>query len=364
MSCSIQSESESLHTRGNEHYRTSHYSEALSDYSAAINLLESNTTPTSHNLLLSRLYHNRALTKEKLGDGERYDEKAEAQADARRATELDPTYPYVKAWALFARLLEKAPNRDARHVEEALDATHRVMELEVGLCNGDVALGALNTMEKLVRWELERHLKMTPLSYTIGEIDAATAMSKLKTINGEVELNQHLVQCIRTLFKFQGCRNTISRFTFGKQLGIIPNALSVNDYKMEIENDDYKMADTTLYEALSFTFYKMRNIRMSISCAFQWIHLLNQLEQLTQENTDAAKVSALYLLQCLYSARGVRHLQQAGNWIETALQLHNDAESELGIRMRIKSAEVNIFQMEYTRALQELELCVEICKVR
>ena len=168
MSCRMQSDAESLRTRGNKHYCTGHYSEALSDYSSAIKLLESTTTPPSNNLLLSRLYHNRALSKTKLGDGERNDEKAEAQAaqaDARRATELDPTY--VKAWALFARLIEKAANREVKNVEEALDATHRVMELEVGLCNGDSALDALNTMGKLVRWELERQLEMTPVSDTM-----------------------------------------------------------------------------------------------------------------------------------------------------------------------------------------------------
>ena len=201
----MQSDAESLRIRGNEHYSNGHYSEALSDYSAAIKLLESTTTPPSHNLLLSRLYHNRALTKEKLGDGERNNEKAEvqtAQADARRATELDPTY--VEAWALFARLLEKAPNRDVRNVEEALDATHRVMELEVELCNGNAAQDALTTMGKLVRWELERQLEMTPLSDTITVIDLDsldTALSKLDPIKDKVELKKYFIQCIKTLFK-------------------------------------------------------------------------------------------------------------------------------------------------------------------
>ena len=198
----MQSEAESLRTRGNEHYRTGHYSEALSDFSAAIKLLESTTTRPSHNLLLSRLYHNRALSKTKLADRERNDEKAEAQAaqaDARRATELDPTY--VKAWALFARLIEKAANRDARKVEEALDATHRVMELEVELCNGN-ALDALNTMEKLVRWELERQLEMTPLSDTMGEFDLATAVlswtqstAKSSSISTLCSVSEHFSRC-------------------------------------------------------------------------------------------------------------------------------------------------------------------------
>ena len=177
MSCRIEGEAESLRIRGNEHYRSGHYNEALSDYNAAIELLVSihvgafsTTTPPSHNLLLSRLYHNRALTKAKLGEGRRNDEEAEAEplADARRATEIDPTY--VKAWALYARLLEKATQKDVRNVEEALDVTHRVMELD--LCNGD----ALDTMAKLVRWELERRLAKTSLSDNMGETDIATAM--------------------------------------------------------------------------------------------------------------------------------------------------------------------------------------------
>ena len=152
----MQSEAQLLHTRGNEHYSSGHYNEALSDFSDAIKLLESTTTPPSHNLLLSRLYHNRALSKTKLCNGERNDEKAEAQAaqaDARRATELDPTN--VKAWALFARLLEKAAHKDAKNVEEALDATHRVMELEVELCNGKAALDA----SSIVNCRLWDHLR-------------------------------------------------------------------------------------------------------------------------------------------------------------------------------------------------------------
>ena len=252
MSCRMQSDAESLHTRGNEHYSSGHYREALSDYSAAIKLLESTTTLPSHNLLLSRLYHNRALSKTKLvDDGERNNEKAEAltaQADARRATELDPTY--VKAWALFARLIEKAANKDARNVEEALDATHRVMELEVELCNGN-ALDALNTMEKLIRWELERQLEMTPLSDTMGEIDVSTALSKLNATNDEVELNQHLVQCIRTLFKIQRFRNMIPRLS---------EPVAVSKEKQSTETEEI------IYSALSITFFKMANFCMSISC--------------------------------------------------------------------------------------------------
>ena len=34
-------------------------------------------------------------------------------------------------WALNARLPEEASNKDVRYVEEALDATHRVMELDL-----------------------------------------------------------------------------------------------------------------------------------------------------------------------------------------------------------------------------------------
>ena len=72
MSCKIEIEkAESLRTRGNEYYR----SEALADYSGAIELLVSvpvaafSTKTPPHYVLLSRLYHNRALTKTKLRDG-------------------------------------------------------------------------------------------------------------------------------------------------------------------------------------------------------------------------------------------------------------------------------------------------------
>ena len=347
MNCRLPSDAKSFGTRGNEYYHTGHYSEALSEYSAAIKLLESTSTLLSHNLL-SRLYHNRALTNEKLGDSELNDEKVDAQAsqaDARRATELDITY--VKAWALFARLIEKAAHKDAKNVDEALDATHRVMELEDELCNG-IALDALNTMEKLVRWKLERHLEMTPFSETMGEIDLAslsTSVSKLLAINDEVELNQHLVQYIRILFKTQISRNMISIFR---------KTVAVD------KEQQWTVAEALIYYALGRTFSKMANFRMSISCMFQWIHLLNQLDQSPLVNLE--KVRALYNLQSLYTLRQDQHFQHEGKWIEMALQLHNDPDSEWGIRLRIKAARVHINEMEYTRGLQQLKLCLEVCK--
>ena len=83
-----------MRIRGNEHYRNGQYNEAHSDYSAAIEILlvptpggkvYSSTAPPAHHLLLSRLYHNRALTKTKMSGSE---SNEEALADVRRATEL------------------------------------------------------------------------------------------------------------------------------------------------------------------------------------------------------------------------------------------------------------------------------------
>ena len=234
----------------------------------------------------------------------------------------------MEAWALFARLLEKAPNKDARNLEEALDATHRVMELKAGLCNGDVALEALNTMKKLVRWELERQLEMNPLSDTMDEIDVASwtaALSKFDAINGKAELNQHLVQCIITFFKIQGFKNMIS--IFGKPVAVG-------------KEKQFTEEDAIIYSALSIIFFKMANFCMSISCGFQLIHLLNQLDQSPQVNDR--KVNALYNLQDSFNLRGEEHFQHSGKWIEMALQLHNDADSEMGIRLRIKAAELHM----------------------
>ena len=115
----------------------------------------------------------------------------------------------------------------------------------------------------------------------------------------------------------------------------------------------------SIYSALSLTFYKMVNFRISISCGFQCIHFLNQLHQSPQVN--AAKVAALSGLHSLYKSKE-QHFKHETKWIEMALQLHNDADSKTGIQLRILVAEGHINQLEYTRGLQELKLCLEVCK--
>ena len=158
----------------------------------------------------------------------------------------------MKAWALLARQLETAAHKDMKHVEEAMDATHRVMELD--LFNAD----AMETMAKLVRCELERRLEKAPLSDEADNDDLVERLSTLDPINDQFELNRLLVRCIRLLFQMQRFRN-------------VPLAVGI----------EKKITDTEakIYNAMATIFAKTHHIRMSISCEFRSIHLLNQLDQ-------------------------------------------------------------------------------------
>ena len=134
----------------------------------------------------------------------------------------------------------------------------------------------------------------------------------------------------------------------------------IQELREFVVGTEKQLTEAIMYNVLGNTFFNMANFRMSISCGFQSIYLLNQLNRSPQVN--AAKVAALYNLQSVYISRGEQLFQHAGKWVEMALQLHNNADSEMGIRLRIRAAEVHIIQLEYTRALQELKLCLEVCK--
>ena len=240
----ISNEANSLRERGNERFRNSSYIEAHPDYSAAIKILVptpgggvySSTTPPAHHLLLSRLYHNRALTKTKMSGSE---SNEEALVDVRRATELDPAY--LRAWALCAQLLANPALRDQSRVAEAPEATHRVMELELW------HVEALDTMRELVGWELASLLEEAPPSDKVVELDFATAWKKLYETLDDVELNRLLMQFIIRFFRIQENRS------------ISPAAGMA---------EIYAVPELCMYFALVGIFRKMVNFRMGLSFAF------------------------------------------------------------------------------------------------
>ena len=335
-SSEILKEAESLRERGNELYRSGQYREAHSNYSAAIETIRvcipsaafSSTISHSLDILLSHLYHNRALTKTKLGGN---NEIEEALADVRQATALDPSY--VKAWLLCSRLLAKSADKDMKKVQEALDATHRVVELEQWHAE------AVNMMRELVRWELHSRLESAPLLDQVQEIDIIAELCKLDTINGTIELNRLLVQCIKSLFAIQGLRND-------------PEAVGMEKKITE--------GEAKLYNALNSVFSKMVNFRMAISCTFLCINLLNQLD--LSPKVKAMKVECLTKLYSAYYSGGKQNAHHAAKWIEMALQLHNDPDSEVGVSLRICAAQMRIERHEHIRCIEDLRECLQVCE--
>lgn len=329
---------DSLHKRGNELYKSKQYREAHSVYSAAIEILcvsiptatFTTISPLPDTILLSRLYHNRALTKTKL-NGETASE--EALADARRATELDPSY--MKAWLLCARLLAKAADRDMRKVYEALDDTHRVMELELWQEE------ALEMMRELVDCEMKSRLESALLSDTnaLDQINIAAALLKLDSIHREDELENILIQSIRSLFEVKRLKH---------------EAASMKNQLIE--------AEAKLYNALSAIFFKMVNYHMAISCSFLSINLFDQL--VLSPQVRAMKVIALSNLQAACLSSGQEAAQHAQKWIKMALQLHNEPDSAEGARLRMNAAEVHMHRLEYARGLEGLKECLQVCKLK
>ena len=239
----------------------------------------------------------------------------------------------MKVWVLCARLLANAAHGDQSRVEEALEATHRVMELEPWHEE------ALDTMGTLVGWELASLLEKAPPSDKVEEMDITTALEKLDEIHGDVELNRLLMQYIRTLFRIQGFRSKPAAAGMAKQVA---------------------GAELNMYFALAGIFLKMVNFRMVISCGFLFINLVNRQD--LAPKLKVMKVGTLSYIAEAYLSGGVKRAQHAEKWIEMAKQLHNDPNSAEGIRLRLTAAEVHIHRLKYTRSLEELRECLQVCK--
>lgn len=286
------------------------YNDAASTYSDAIALLE--TGRSQQNTIGSPIFQARALCYSKMGD------LNTALADVKTAVQLDSTN--LEAWLLRARLLNEVGDR-----LEAMDATQRVLELELGHREANALLKKLTEMELLAKRDSAR--SEGDAGDGVDVINEALRCLENGLLKGNDQLYEQVIRLIKELFKIN---------LVGNQLKTV----------------------ATIYAILVILFYKLSDYQMGRSCAFIGLDLLNNFQDVINEKTTILRHLSEMYPKTLGERCNVRL-----KWFKMALEMQTDPESRVAIELRICSLFENTIT-DNTDAVKELRACVEVCTRR
>lgn len=295
--------------KGDDLFERELFNEAASNYTEAIERLK--TSRTSQFALSTRLLKSRALCYTKMAPSSLQTDEL-ALTDTKLALEIDPKN--VEVWMLRARLLEKV-----ERILEAIEATQRVLEINLQHKEANAFL------KEIITYELLKMRDSAPPNVG-GELDFQKIIFCFMGEEeiGNNELNEMLIDLIRALFAnhSQNEPQTVRLFNF----------------------------------FLAQVFVKLSNYLMSRSIIFLSLQLCNdsQIEEKTKLLRD---------LSTMYPIRSGERYKSRFIWVEQALQLQTDRESQTAIDLRIDACSVGC-DKDIAEIVKELQECVAVCDQR
>ena len=306
-----------LRNKGNSCYREGRLKEAETIYTEAIEM----SIPDA------RLYHNRGQTRFKLGNYEG------ALDDVRRASEMDLSY--IKAWILRARLLNQKFCNTQIAIQDNLEietfqAFHHVLELQIQNEEaGSLLKSALDIKLRRITPSSNRDT-----SKSESELEClVNALRNFESINDPKLVKELLLSSINQLFEIQS--------VYGQE--------GSEELVSKIKATECKM-----YNSINGWSFKLGDYSLSISCCFVVYYLSLGISdnntRLQLQNGALSNLQASYI--------GMKNPIVARKYINMALSLLSNQNSEEGIRLLLKLAETYSSELDYKKSIELYQKCI------